>query len=152
MIIHPFQQRQSLPISLDEAWEFFSNPQNLPKLTPDWMHLTFKENIPNNMSVGMKMTQQVKPLFGIPLTWVTEITQIEEKVYFVDEQRIGPYRFWHHEHRLHERPSGVEVIDSLHYALPFNLLGEIAHQLSVKKKVAEVFEYRYETLENLFGK
>jgi len=152
MIIHSFQQRQRLPISLDEAWGFFSNPQNLPKLTPDWMHLTFKEGIPNDMHAGMKMTQQLKPLLGIPLTWVTEITHIEEKVYFVDEQRVGPYRFWHHEHCLHELPSGVEVTDSLHYALPFNIIGEIVHQLLVKKKIADVFEYRYERLEELFGK
>lgn len=152
MIIHPFQQKQSLPISLEEAWEFSSNPNNLLKLTPDWMHLKLKGHVPNEMYAGMKIRQELKPVLGIPLTWVTEITQMEEKVYFIDEQRVGPYRYWHHEHRLHEVPTGVEVIDTLHYALPFNIIGEIVHQLVVKKKVVEVFDYRYETLEGLFGK
>lgn len=150
MKIYTLGQKQFLAISLEAAWEFFANPQNLTKLTPDWMQLTIKGSLPQQMYEGMIMTQEVKPLFGIPLTWVTEITHIKEKAYFIDEQRIGPYKFWHHEHRLKERAGGVELIDTLHYTMPFGMMGRIVHELSVKQKITEVFRYRYEALEKLF--
>lgn len=152
MSIHTFQQNQTLPISLGEAWEFFANPQNLATLTPEWMHLTFVDPVPEKMYEGMIMTQRIKPLWGIPLTWVTEITHIEERAYFIDEQRIGPYKFWHHEHRLREVSDGVELRDILHYALPFGLIGNMAHHLVVKKEIAAVFAYRYDTLQTMFPK
>lgn len=150
MKIYTLEQKQTLPISLEVAWEFFANPQNLTKLTPDWMQLTIKGDVPQKMYEGLIMTQEVKPLFGIPLTWVTEITHIKEEAYFIDEQRIGPYKFWHHEHRLKETEAGVELIDTLHYAMPFGIIGRMIHELSVKQKVAEVFRYRYEVLEEMF--
>src|SRR5699024_2339708 len=150
MKIYTLEQKQILPISLEKAWEFFANPQNLSKLTPDWMQLTIKGAVPQEMYEGMIMVQEVKPLFGIPLTWVTEITHIQEGSYFIDEQRMGPYKFWHHEHRLIETEAGVELIDTLHYAMPFGIIGRMVHALSVKKKVAEVFRYRYEVLEEMF--
>lgn len=152
MKVHSFRQKQSLQISRDKAWTFFSNPQNLIKLTPKWMRLKFQGDLPSKMHEGMIIIQQVKPVLGIPLTWVTEITHIENQTYFIDEQRIGPYKFWHHEHRLQDTENGVELIDTLHYLLPFGILGELAHQITVKRKIAEVFSYRYEVLETLFGK
>lgn len=150
--IYTLEQTQSLPITIEAAWKFFSNPNNLSVLTPEWMHMDLGENVPTEMYEGIIMTQQVKPLLGIPLTWVTEITKIKEYEYFIDEQRIGPYRFWHHEHRLRENNHGVDVIDTLHYAMPFSIFGQIAHQLSVKHKIQQVFSYRVEKLESLFAK
>ena len=102
------------------------------------------------MYEGMLMTQKLRPLFGIPLTWVTEITHIEEKSYFIDEQRIGPYKFWQHEHRLRETIAGTVLIDQLDYALPYGFLGRIVHELTVKEKITDVFQYRYLALEKLF--
>lgn len=150
MKIYHFEQQQILPISRKEAWEFFANPQNLAKLTPDWMGLTMEEEPPQKIYPGMLMTQKVRPLLGIPLTWLTEITHIEEGSYFIDEQRIGPYAFWQHEHRLRETIAGTVLIDRLHYALPFGFIGRLAHELTVKQKVAAVFRYRYEVLGKMF--
>lgn len=152
MNIHSFQQTQLLHMSREEAWLFFSNPQNLPILTPDWMHLRMVGDLAETIYEGMLIKQKIKPLLGIPLTWETEITEIEEYVYFIDEQRVGPYKLWQHEHRLHETSNGIKLIDRLHYALPCGLLGELVHQLTVKRKITEVFAYRYKTLEQLFGK
>lgn len=150
MKIYHFEQQQILPISREEAWEFFANPQNLAKLTPNWMGLTMEEEPPQKIYPGMLMTQKVRPLLGIPLTWLTEITHIEEGSYFIDEQRIGPYAFWQHEHRLRETIAGTVLIDRLHYALPFGFIGRLAHELTVKQKVAAVFRYRYEVLGKMF--
>lgn len=145
-------QSQKLPITLDEAWSFFSNPNNLAKLTPPWMKLTFDNELPKEMYEGMIITQQLRPIFQIRLRWVTEITTVKEKEYFIDEQRIGPYRFWHHEHRFLEIDGGIEIVDCLHYVMPFGILGRLAHRVSVERKIKEVFKYRYERLEEIFGK
>lgn len=102
------------------------------------------------MYEAMIATYHLKPLLGIRLNWVTEITHISEKEYFVDEQRFGPYRFWHHEHHFKEIEGGVEMTDIVHYALPFGVLGQVFHKCSVEKKLKEVFDYRYKALAKLF--
>src|SRR5699024_2871808 len=145
------RQKQILPITLDEAWTFFSNPHQLPELTPAWMHMQIKSSLEKEMYIGMLMVYQIKPLFGIQLKWVTEITHIEEKAYFIDEQRFGPYRFWHHEHHFKAVEQGVEMIDKLHYALPFGYLGNVVHQVSVKNKIEKVFNFRRQMLTQKFG-
>jgi len=137
---------------LPEAWAFFSSPKNLNKITPKKMGFKIKY-----ISGGAKVyagqiicyTLRVPP--GIRIQWVTEIKHVKETKYFVDEQRIGPYALWHHQHHFSETESGVEMVDELVYALPFGILGRIAHHLFVEREVHAIFDYRKRVLEELFG-
>jgi ligand-binding SRPBCC domain-containing protein len=98
------------------------------------------------------MTYTVSPIFGLPVNWVTEITHVKEPEFFIDDQRLGPYKLWHHEHRFKETGGGVEVHDLVHYALPLGPLGDIAHELVVKRQLREIFDYRKEYLARKFGR
>jgi len=88
---------------------------------------------------------------GIKLNWMTEITHVKEKEYFVDEQRFGPFAFWHHEHHFTEIDGGVLMHDILHYSIGFGPIGKIANAITVKKKIKEIFEFRYKKVEEIFG-
>lgn len=145
---------QRLPISLEEAWEFFSSPDNLKKITPSYMgfEITSAHEKDEKIYAGQIITYVVTPLLGIPMRWMTEITHVKDKSYFVDEQRFGPYALWHHTHKFKEIPGGVEMNDTVHYALPFGILGQLAHPILVKSKLNEIFSYRINALEKLFGK
>jgi ligand-binding SRPBCC domain-containing protein len=104
------------------------------------------------MYPGQVITYNVKPVLGIPLFWMTEITHVARPRFFVDEQRRGPYALWHHEHHFKPVAGGVEMTDLIHYAIPFGVLGRLAHALFVKKQLHEIFAYRYQKAETLFGK
>lgn len=149
--MYHFQFIQKLPIPLEQAWDFFSSPTNLIKITPPDMALIPKSAIPAKMYRGAFIKYTVKPVMGIPLTWVTEISEIQEANYFIDEQRVGPYKIWHHEHHFKAIEGGVEMRDELWYALPFGILGDIANKVFVKKQIEGIFEYRREKLIELFG-
>ncbi len=143
---------QDLPISVNEAWDFFSNPVNLKEITPREMGFDIKNGpLPDKIYPGMIIIYRVSPLWGIPMTWVTEITQVEAPNYFIDDQRSGPYAYWHHQHFLREKGSGVEVVDILNYKIPFGFIGRILEKLIVKRKVKKIFEYRREQLNRIFG-
>jgi ligand-binding SRPBCC domain-containing protein len=145
---------QNIPISLDEAWDFFSSPLNLAKITPAEMRfvVTSEYNGDTKMYPGMIITYKVSPLFGIKLNWMTEITHVDDHKYFVDEQRFGPYALWHHQHHFKEIPGGVQMTDILHYAVPFGIVGRLANNILVGKEVRKIFNYRVNAVENLFGK
>ncbi|TWR30326.1 SRPBCC family protein [Mucilaginibacter pallidiroseus] len=145
---------QNIPISIDEAWDFFSSPLNLEKITPNDMkfEVTSDYTPQTKMYAGMIITYKVTPLFGIKLDWMTEITHVQDKKYFVDEQRFGPYALWHHQHHFKEIEGGVEMTDLLHYAIPYGVIGRLSNTLLVKKKVKQIFDYRVKAVENLFGK
>ena len=146
--MHCIIRIQRLPITIDKAWDFFSSHENLNEITPPDMNFqTLGNSNTDKMYSGQIITYKVSPLFGIPLYWMTEITHVREKEYFVDEQRKGPYTFWHHTHRFSEIPGGVEIYDQVYYELPFGLLGILVHKLVVKKRIAEVFDYRFKVLE-----
>ena len=143
---------QRLPISLDEAWDFFSSPRNLKEITPSYMNFRVLTNSDSEkMFAGQIITYQVSPIFGIPLFWMTEITHVKDKEYFIDEQRFGPYALWHHKHFFKAIPGGVEMTDFLDYKLPLGVLGNIAHALFVKKQVESIFDYRSKVLVERFG-
>jgi ligand-binding SRPBCC domain-containing protein len=150
---HQLEFTQLLPISLQEAWQFFSSPHNLAKITPKEMGfaVTSKMAEASSMYAGMIITYKVTPLFGITLNWVTEITHIENEKYFVDEQRFGPYRFWHHEHHFKEIPGGVEMRDLLTYGMPFGILGKGVNHLLVANKIQEIFNFRKLKITEMFG-
>lgn len=145
---------QKIPVDLDTAWDFFSSPLNLSEITPKDM--TFDVTSPNmegiKMYPGMIITYKVSPLFGIKLNWVTEITHVKEKEYFIDEQRFGPFAFWHHNHHFETVNGGVLMHDILHYSIGFGPIGSIANSIMVSKKINEIFNFRYKKVEELFGK
>lgn len=151
MKIHRLHTIQRLPISLDEAWAFFSSPRNLRQITPEWLDFQITNEPPEEMYPGAIVTYTVRPMFKIPVRWTTEITHVEAPYRFVDEQRFGPYSLWHHEHHFRQIEGGVEVEDLIHYALPLGPLGSVAHAVMVRKQLDEIFSYRREVLENLFG-
>jgi ligand-binding SRPBCC domain-containing protein len=143
---------QRLPITLDEAWNYFSNPQNLKEITPPDLHLVVDNDIPSKMHPGMIIAYKVKSLMKIPVNWVTEITHVDEGRFFVDEQRFGPYRFWHHQHHFHEIEGGVEMHDIVHYKLLLGPLSFIADRLIVRRQLDNIFTFRKEALERRFGR
>lgn len=152
MKIYQLKSSQILPVSLSEAWKFFSDPKNLSKITPNWLNFEITSSLPNRMYAGMIVSYKVRPILNIPQTWITEITHVDEPFYFVDEQRFGPYKMWHHEHIFTEIPNvGVEMQDIVTYMIPFGLLGRIANSLFVRKRVLEIFQYRKEVLNEMFG-
>jgi len=151
MKLYSIQSTQLLPISIQKAWEFFSNPNNLPLITPPSLGFKIVSEVPKKMYPGMIITYTVTPILSIPVSWVTEITQVQEPQLFVDEQRFGPYRFWHHKHFFREIEDGVEMHDMVHYALPLGFLGRIVIDLVVKPKLESIFNYRREVLEKMFG-
>jgi len=152
MKINTLNFNQKLPISLQEAWDFFSSPLNLARITPVNMGFQitsdFKEG--DKMYEGMLITYKVSPLFGIKLNWITEITSVREGKYFIDEQRYGPFKIWHHEHHFIETDGGVMMRDKLIYAMPYGIIGTLAHNLMVGKKVQDIFRHREQVVKELF--
>lgn len=131
---------------------FLSDPKNLKTITPDYMGFNIVSGADRPMYAGQIIQYVVTPVLGIKTTWVTEITHVVDKHYFVDEQRFGPYALWHHKHFLKPINGGVEMEDIIDYKLPLGLLGGLAHPLMVKPKLEEIFNYRTKKLEELFGK
>lgn len=151
MSMHRLHCVQKLPIGIDEAWDFFSTPGNLSKITPPDMGFIIHSGADKAMYAGQIIRYTVKPLAGIPTTWVTEITQVKEPHYFIDTQMAGPYNVWHHQHFFEEIEGGIEMTDIVHYQLPLGFLGDIVHRLLVQKKVQSIFDYRREVLIERFG-
>lgn len=150
--MNKLKQEQFLPLTIDEAWDFFATPLNLNKITPDDMVFVFTSSVPEKMYRGLIITYKIKPLLNIPMNWVTEITHIEDKVYFVDEQRKGPYNIWHHEHHFRAVDGGVIMTDILHYDIGKSIFGWLAGKLFVDKKVKQIFEFRNIMLSEMFQK
>jgi ligand-binding SRPBCC domain-containing protein len=143
---------QKVPLSLEESWNFFSSPANLKILTPEHLGFEITNDLENRkMYAGQIIAYTIRPVLNFPIEWVTEITEVQEPHYFIDEQRFGPYKFWHHEHRFSQIPNGVEMVDSVYYKMPFGVLGKALHYLKVKKDLETIFSYRQKKLEQLFG-
>ena len=151
MKIYSFEKKQNFPVSVEIAWKFLSDPNNLKKITPDYMGFNIISSIEKEMYSGQIIQYTVRPLFGIPFKWVTEITHVEKNRFFVDEQRFGPYSFWHHKHYLKPIKGGVEMRDVIHYKIPLGVIGQIIHPIVVKPKLKEIFDYRKKTLNKILG-
>jgi ligand-binding SRPBCC domain-containing protein len=138
---------------MEVAWDFFSRPQNLKEITPS--NLGFKilsKHHGDRMYPGQIIEYKVSPLLGIPLYWMTEITQVADKQFFIDEQRYGPYSLWHHQHHFKEIPGGIEMTDIVHYKVPFWFLGDIANSILVKSELRKIFSFRFKKAEEVLGK
>ena len=151
MKLYKFERLQNLPIDLQTAWDFFSSPQNLSRITPKKMGFQILYSIDKEMFAGQIIAYTIKPILGIPITWVTEITHFEQPNFFIDEQRFGPYKFWHHQHKFRKTDSGIEMTDIVHYAIPFGFLGRIINFFIVRKQLEAIFNYRTKKLSEIFN-
>lgn len=149
--MYRIERKQQLPISLDEIWKFFAYPSNLKKITPPDLGFNIVSGGEGLMYKGMIVTYDVNSIFRMPFTWVSEVTEMEEKKMFVDFQRSGPYEYWNHQHYFREISNGVEITDILEYKMPLGILGSMVHPFLVKGKIEKIFAYRMEKLEELFG-
>ena len=143
------KQVQFLPITLDQAWQFFATPKNLNEVTPDDMVFEILSGLPDTMYEGLLINYRLRPMLNIPINWCTEITHIKEMDYFVDEQRRGPYKMWHHEHHFKAITGGVLMTDILQYEIGKSVFGWLAGKLFVHRKVKTIFEYRQKALETM---
>lgn len=151
MKLHRLEQKQWLPISMTEAWDFFSSPKNLDEITPDDLGFRITSPLEGKMHEGQIITYKVKLAPLIWVSWVTEIKAVDEGNSFIDEQRFGPYRFWHHRHHFEEQDGGVLMTDLVNYGLPFGPCGAIAHALFVRRKLEWIFDQRRTLLADRFA-
>lgn len=153
MAFYQLIQTQKIPADIADVWDFISSPINLKEITPDYLgfEVTSKTG-DEKMYPGMIITYKVSPLLGIKLSWMTEITHVKDLEYFVDEQRVGPYALWHHQHKIEPIENGVLMTDIVTYAPPFAFLGALANSLVIKGKLKEIFDYRTIAVEKRFGK
>ncbi len=151
MRLYQLAAKQTLPIKIEEAWEFLSNPANLTVITPDKMKFNILSGADRPMFPGQIIQYEVSPFAVYTTRWVTEITHVKQGEYFVDEQRFGPYALWHHKHFLKPVEQGVEMEDIIDYKIPFGILGQMMHPIFVKKQLEAIFNYREQKLIELFG-
>ena len=152
MRIYRLEKSINLPITIEECWKFFSSPKNLKIITPDYMCFNIIDIEETEMYSGQIIKYDVTPILGINIRWITEISHVKKNKLFVDEQRFGPYKFWHHKHKFKIIDGGVKVTDILDYALPFGIIGVFFHPFLVKPKLEEIFNYREKKLVEIFGK
>lgn len=144
------KRHQTLPTGLDQAWRFFSDPANLRLITPPWLNFTITSGVPDAIYPGLIISYRIRPIGGVAVPWVSEITHVQAPHYFVDEQRSGPYRFWHHQHHLKAARGGVDVLDIVHYRLPLGVIGMAVHDMWVQRRLDEIFRFRYHALARHF--
>ena len=151
--MYELQRTQRIPASARQVWDFIASVENLKEITPAYMALEIiSMGLPEHLYAGMYVRYNVRPLAGIRIKWVTEITQVKEPDYFVDEQRKGPYRVWHHQHLMRVIDGGVEMTDIVHYQPPLGIFGGIINSLVLRKKLQVLFDYRFARIEQRFGK
>lgn len=143
---------QVIPRDLEEVWNFFSRPENLNDMTPEDMDFQIMTDIQGvEMYEGMIIQYKVSPMLGIKLNWVTEITHVRDRQYFIDEQRFGPYALWHHQHHFELVDGGVKMTDILNYKVPYGFIGDIANAIFVENRIDEIFKYRIKAVEKIFN-
>lgn len=150
-MLHRIETEQWLPVDRKVLWDFMSNPENLAVITPSYMNFRILSQLGPSMYPGQIIEYFVSPLAGFSLGWVTEITHVKEGEYFVDEQRSGPYAFWHHQHWLSDHNQGTAMKDMVHYKVPFGIAGRILNHIYIRKKLEQIFAYRHQKLQELFG-
>lgn len=142
MTVYQLTRSQFLPVSLEEAWPYFWSPQNLEAMTPSFLRFKITSEVPEKIYSGLIITYKIKAVAGVPMTWVTEIKHVVDQHRFVDEQRLGPFRFWFHEHRFQAVEGGIVMEDIVHYEMPFGPLGPLVHRLFVRKRLETIFDFR----------
>lgn len=152
MAVYQLENEQLITADISEVWDFISSPENLKYITPPYLGFEIlNKNISEKMYPGMIISYKVSPMFGIKMKWVTEITHIKEKDYFVDEQRIGPYSMWHHQHKIVEAKGGTLMTDIVTYKPPFGILGALSNRMFLRKQLDDIFYFRKNVFEKRFG-
>lgn len=153
MGVYQFKREQQFNQSTEELWNFICDPKNLKRITPAYMGFDItSKTVPDTMYPGLIISYRVSPLLGIKTKWVTEISQVDQGRYFVDEQRIGPYKLWHHQHHLIPNENGTLMVDIVTYSPPLGFLGGLANVLFIKKRLNQIFEFRRIALDQIFNK
>lgn len=151
-MIYQLYREQQLKCSIETAWSFFSSPDNLSEITPKDMGFITHTDVGNTpIFVGMEINYTVSPIFKIPMKWKTKITEVDFQSSFTDFQEKGPYKLWIHHHEFIPNKEGVLMKDTVHYDLPLGFIGQIVHRLLVRKKIEEIFNYRFQILEKKFN-
>ena len=151
-MIYQLKREQVLKSDSETIWNFVSSPKNLPRITPTYMNFNItSKDLKDDMYPGMLISYTVTPVLGIAMSWLTEITHVSDKKYFVDEQRYGPYAMWHHQHFIEPHKDGILMTDIVTYKMPLGILGRIAHWLFVKRQLNSIFNYRFQKMEEIFN-
>ena len=152
MAFYQLIKTQFVAATLEEVWDFISSPVNLKEITPEYMGFDITSgNLPEKMYPGLIISYKVRPLLGIPMTWVTEITHVEERKYFIDEQRVGPYALWHHQHLIEPHENGVMMTDIVSYRPPLGFFGSMVNVLFIRRQLEGIFAYREKALKKRFS-
>jgi ligand-binding SRPBCC domain-containing protein len=150
-MINRLHREQVIPASMEKVWGYFSAPQNLNEITPPDMNFEIVAGGDVRMYEGQIIEYRVEFIRGIRSLWLTEIAHVSDGEYFVDEQRVGPYRFWYHEHKFQRVDAGVKMTDHVTYAAPFGLLGDMVTALWIRRRLESIFDFRYRRIAELFG-
>lgn len=150
MSVHDFKIVQKIPIPVKHAWDFFSQPANLQLITPPGFQFKILSKLDDRpIYMGQVIEYTVRPLFNIRMRWTTLITQVEEEVFFIDEQTRGPYRYWRHKHIFRPIDGGTEMTDELEYEIPGWFAGDLINSLLIKHEIKKLFDYRYAKISTL---
>ena len=153
MPVYSLTRTQKIPTSISKLWHFITSPGNLKLITPAYMGFEITTpDLPEKIRPGMIISYNITPLAGIKMMWVTEITHVKEHEFFVDEQRVGPYSLWHHQHHIQQIDGGVLMTDIVNYQPPLGPIGAVANALFLKRQLNEIFEFRFSAMEGIFGK
>jgi ligand-binding SRPBCC domain-containing protein len=153
MAVYSIERVQCIPASLEKVWDFFADPARLSSITPPSMQFqVISRDRGDRIYAGQIIEYRLRPLPWLRVCWMTEITHVKQGVYFVDEQRRGPYSLWHHQHHFRDTQRGVEMTDIVHYEIPFGFIGSWVNGLFVKRQLKEIFRYRFERVEEIFGR
>lgn len=148
--MYQLKRTQLIRTDLQTCWKYFSAPANLHVITPDYINFKVRTAVPDKIYEGLIISYTIHPILGIPLAWVSEITTVKDEVYFVDEQRRGPYKMWHHEHHFKEVEDGVEMTDIISYSMPLGIIGKFVHWLFIRRQLENIFAYRIKKVNELF--
>ncbi|MCQ8180190.1 SRPBCC family protein [Methylomonas sp. SURF-1] len=151
MKVYYLYRKQALALSAGQAWEFFSSPHHLNRITPDFFHIDITSPVPDAIYGGLLIRYRMKAVGGWPMVWLSEISHCDKPRRFVYQQRVGPFAFWSHEVAISESANGVEVEDIVFYAMPFGWFGRLMHRWLIGKKLRQIFDTRRDYLERHWG-
>ncbi len=149
--MYQLKRTQFIQADLQTCWKYFSAPANLHTITPNYIDFRVHTSVPEEMYEGLIIRYTIRPILRIPLTWISEIKTVKGETYFIDEQRKGPYKMWHHEHHFKEVEGGVEMTDIISYIMPLGFIGKLVHWLFVRKQLEGIFDYRIKKVDELFN-
>lgn len=151
MKIYQLYCRQTLNLSITEAWSFFSSPYHLNDITPDFFSVCITSRIPERIYGGLMISYRMKAVFGIPMTWLSEVTHCNEPCRFIYQQRLGPFKFWSHEVCLTKQENGIILEDIMFYTMPMGWLGQLLNTLLIAEKLDQIFTVRHNYLQARWG-